>query len=190
TDEEAMPEGPVVASGGVKMREDEKRAAPMLDYPEDIQQAPEARYTTEYGLEWTNLMSPPWSYMVAYDLNNGTIKWKTPIGEDYQYVNGDKTKGAIVGVQRKSMVVTSTGIVFATAKGGKLYALDQDTGKVLWETTLSNESVAVPAMYSINGKQYLVINATGNFSSDSFDHSKKPEALAKGYVVYALPDKK
>src|SRR5690606_11411015 len=103
---------------------------------------------------------------------------------------GDKTKGAIVGVQRKSMVVTSTGIVFATAKGGKLYALDQDTGAVLWDETLSNESVAVPAMYTVNGKQYLVINATGNFSSDSFDHSKEPGALPKGYVVYALPEKK
>ena len=190
TDAESMPEGPVVASGGIKMRDDEKRSAPMLDYPEDVQPSPEARYTTEYGLEWTDLMSPPWSYMVAYDLNNGTIKWKTPIGEDNKYVNGDKTKGAIVGVQRKSMVVTSTGIVFVTAKGGKLYALDQDTGKVLWETTLSNESVAVPAMYSVNGKQYLVINATGSFSSDSFDHSKKEGALPKGYVVYALPDKK
>jgi quinoprotein glucose dehydrogenase len=188
-EEETMPEGTVVASGGVKMREDEKRAAPMLDYPDDVEH-PESRYTTDYGLEWTNLMSPPWSYIVAYDLNDGSIKWKTPIGEDFEFVNGDKTKGAIVGVQRKSMVVTSTGIVFVTAKGGKLYALDQETGNVLWETTLSNESVAVPAMYSVNGKQYLVINATGNFSSDSFDHSKKPGALPKGYVVYALPDKK
>lgn len=188
-EEDPMPEGPVVASGGVPMREDEKRVAPMLDYPEGVD-APEARYTTDYGLEHTDLMSPPWSYMVAYDLNNGTIKWKTPIGEDFKYVNGDKTKGAIVGVQRKSMVVTSTGIVFATAKGGKLYALDQETGEVLWDHTLSNESVAVPAMYSIKGKQYLVINATGSFSSDSFDHSKQPGALPKGYVVYALPDKK
>ena len=88
------------------------------------------------------------------------------------------------------MVVTSTGIVFATAKGGKLYALDQDTGDVLWETTLSNESVALPIMYTLNGKEYLVINATGNFSRDSYDYSKDPEALPKGYVVYALPEKK
>lgn len=189
-EEEVMPEGPVVASGGVKMREDEKRVAPLLEYPAEVNPYPESRYTTDYGLEWTDLMSPPWSYMVAYDLNTGTIKWKTPIGEDFKYANGDKTKGAIVGVQRKSMVVTSTGIVFATAKGGKLYALDQDTGAVLWDETLSNESVAVPAMYTVNGKQYLVINATGNFSSDSFDHSKEPGALPKGYVVYALPEKK
>ena len=186
---EVLPEGPVVASGGVRIPEDEKRVPPMLEYPENVEH-PENRYTTGYGLEWENLMSPPWSYIVAYDLNKGEIKWKRPVGEDFAFVNGDKTKGAVVGVQRKSMVVTSTGIVFATAKGGKLYALDQDTGDVLWETTLSNESVALPIMYTLNGKEYLVINATGNFSRDSYDYSKDPEALPKGYVVYALPEKK
>src|SRR5690606_11542744 len=87
-EEEVMPEGPVVASGGVKMREDEKRVAPMLEYPAEVNPYPESRYTTDYGLDWTDLMSPPWSYMVAYDLNPGTIKWKTPIGEDFKYVNG------------------------------------------------------------------------------------------------------
>ncbi len=188
-EEEATLEGPVVASGGVKMREDEKRVAPMLEYPEGVEH-PENRYTTGYGLEWESLMSPPWSYIVAYDLNKGEIKWKQPIGEDFEFVNGDKSKGAVIGAQRKSMVVTSTGILFATGKGGKLYAFDQETGKVLWDTTLSNESVAVPAMYTLDGKQYLVINATGTFARDSFDHSKEPGALPKGYVVYALPDNK
>lgn len=188
-DEEQMPEGPVVASGGIKIPEDEKRVPPLSDYPEGVEH-PENRYTTGYGLEWESLMSPPWSYIVAYDMNTGEIKWKQPVGEDFEFVNGDKTKGAVIGVQRKSMVVTSTGILFATAKGGKLYALDQETGNVLWETTLSNESVAVPAMYTLDGKQYLVVNATGNFSRDSFDHSKEPGALPKAYVVYALPDKK
>ena len=33
--------------------------------------------------------SPPWSSIVAYDLNNGTIKWRQPIGEDSLYVQGD-----------------------------------------------------------------------------------------------------
>jgi quinoprotein glucose dehydrogenase len=45
-------------------------------------------------------------------------------------------------------------------------------------------------MYVSNGKQYLVVNATSNFTKDSFDHSKKEGALPKGYVVYALPDSK
>ena len=46
------------------------------------------------------------------------------------YVQGDQSKGAPGGVLRKGMVVTSTGIVFATAKGGKLYAFDGENGNI------------------------------------------------------------
>jgi quinoprotein glucose dehydrogenase len=87
------------------------------------------------------------------------------------------------------MVVTSTGLVFATAKGGKLYAFDGDHGDLLWETTLSHESNAQPSMFERNGRQYLVINATGPFAPDSYNHSLKPGALPRGYVVYGLREK-
>ncbi len=187
TVEEVIPEGPVVASGGAEIKADAQRNAPMSDYPEDTEH-PEDRYTTDYGLDWPGLLSPPWSSILAYDLNEGVIKWRQPIGEDSMYVQGDKTKGAPGGTLRKGLLVTSTGLVFATAKGGKLYAFDADTGDLLWETTLSHETNAQPSMYTLNGKQYLVINATANFMQDSYDHSKKPDALPRGYVVYALPD--
>jgi quinoprotein glucose dehydrogenase len=183
------PEGPVVASGGVKMKPDAKRNTPMLEYPEGVAH-PENRYTTDYGLQWMGLLTPPWSYMVAYDLNNGSIKWKMPIGEDSLYSKGDKTTGAPNGTQRKGMVVTSTGIVFSTGKGGKIYAFDADNGNILWETTMSHDTNAQPIMYRANGKEYLVVNATANFAKDSYDHSIKPGALPKAYVVYALPDSK
>jgi quinoprotein glucose dehydrogenase len=45
-------------------------------------------------------------------------------------------------------------------------------------------------MYTLNGKQFLVINATSPFTADSYDHSRKPGALPRGYVVYALPEDK
>jgi quinoprotein glucose dehydrogenase len=45
-------------------------------------------------------------------------------------------------------------------------------------------------MYELNGKQYLVVNATNNFTRDSYDRGKEAGALSRGYVVYALPDKK
>ena len=185
--ESNAPEGPVVASGGAKIKPDAKRNAPMMEYPKGVAH-PADRYTTDYGLEWMGLLSPPWSSILAYDLNSGTIKWRQPVGEDSLFVQGDKTKGAPSGTQRKGMIVTSTGIVFATAKGGKVYAFDVDNGNILWETTLDHESNAQPSMYTLNGKQYLVINATSDFTPDSYDHSKKPGALPKGYVVYALPD--
>lgn len=182
-------EGPVVASGGATIKPDATRGAPMMDYPEGVEH-PEDRYTTDYGLEWMGLLTPPWSSILAYDLNDGTIKWQQPIGEDSLYVQGDKTKGAPSGTLRKGMIVTSSGVIFVTAKGGKLYAFDADNGKILWETTLSHESNAQPSMYTFNGKDYLVVSAASNFAPDSFNHAKKPGALPKGYVVYSIPDKK
>ncbi|MDX2072375.1 MAG: PQQ-binding-like beta-propeller repeat protein [Haliscomenobacter sp.] len=185
----APPKGPVVASGGATIKPDAKRSAPMLDYPEKVKH-PKDRYITDYGTEWSGLAAPPWSSIVAYDLNKGTIKWRKPVGLDSLYGKGDPSLGAPGGTLRKGMVVTSTGIVFATAKGGKLYAFDADNGNILWETNLSYEANAQPSMYTLNGKQYLVINATSNFTRDSYDRSKKPGALPRAYVVYALPNSK
>ena len=71
-----------------------------------------------------------------------------------------------------------------------MYAYDASNGNLLWETTLSNETNAQPIMYELNGKQYLVINATNSFTKDSYDHSKKPGALPRAYVVYVLPGTK
>jgi quinoprotein glucose dehydrogenase len=187
--DDTPPDGPVVASGGATIKPDEKRNAPMMDYPEDVDYRGE-RYTTDYGLDWPGVLTPPWSSILAYDLNNGTVKWQKPVGEDSLYVQGDQTKGAPNGTQRKGMVITSTGVVFSTAKGGKLYAFNADNGDLLWETTLSHETNAQPSMYTLNGKQFLVINATSPFTADSYDHSRKPGALPRGYVVYALPEDK
>lgn len=184
-----LPDGPVVASGGAKIKPDSKRTAPMMDYPEGVDH-PADRYTTDYGLEWMGLAAPPWSSILAYDLNNGTVKWRKPIGEDSLYAKGDQTLGAPSGTLRKGLVVTSGGVVFATAKGGKLYAFDADNGDILWQTTLSHETNGQPCIYTLRGKDYLVINATANFSPDSYNHGKKPGALPKGYVVYALPANK
>ncbi|MES2775667.1 MAG: PQQ-binding-like beta-propeller repeat protein [Bacteroidota bacterium] len=181
--------GPIVDSGGARINPDATKGTAMSDYPEGVVH-PEDRYTTDYGTEWMGLGSPPWASILAYDLNSGTIKWRMPVGEDSAYAKGDKSKGAPAGVLRKGMVVTSTGVVFATAKGGKIYAFDADNGKVLWETTLSNEVQGQPSMYTYKGKQFLVVNASANFAPDSYNHSLKPGALKKGYVVYALPDKK
>ena len=185
-----LPEGPVVASGGAPVKPDVNPKPPMSEYPTGVPH-PVNRYTTDYGTAWPNLLGPPWAWVIAYDLNAGTIKWKQPLGEDsVASSKGDKTTGAVNGSQRKGIVVTSTGLLFCTGKGGKLYAYDADNGNLLWETTLSYESNAQPMMYELNGRQYLVVNAANIFTKDSFDHSKKPGALPRAYVVYALPESK
>jgi len=38
------------------------------------------------------------------------------------------------------MIITSTGLVFATANDGKVYAYDAASGKVLWRLPCRNNS--------------------------------------------------
>ena len=94
------------------------------------------------------------------------------------------------GSQRQGMIVTSTGIVFSTARDGVFYAFDADNGDVLWSHKLPMATEGLPAIYEVKGRHYIVVNATtphtwGLNSRESGIGS--PEPLGKGgYVVFAL----
>jgi quinoprotein glucose dehydrogenase len=181
-----LPSGPVVASGG----------APREAVPQPVTEgvgAPAQRYFTDYGLGYPYLLAPPWSTIVAYDLNRGVIKWRKPLGQDRDVTRaGGKNSGVPRGSQRQGMIVTSTGIVFSTGRDGVLYAFDADNGEVLWSAELPMGTEGLPAAYQIKGKTYIVVNATtphtwGLNSRESGIGS--PEPLGKGgYVVFSLPE--
>jgi quinoprotein glucose dehydrogenase len=65
------------------------------------------------------------------------------------------------------MIVTSTGLIFIAASDGKLRALDEETGKVLWTTTLPAGAEGVPAMYEAGGRQYLVVSASSSVTPEA-----------------------
>ncbi|HEY4325048.1 MAG TPA: PQQ-binding-like beta-propeller repeat protein [Mucilaginibacter sp.] len=184
----AMPDGPVVASGGAPGTPPYgRRSEGMRDYPQGVA-APADRYITDNGLAYPFLVKPPWSYIVAYDLNKGTIKWKAPLGQDRGVEKeGGKNTGVPNGAQRKGMIVTSTGVLFSTAKDDKLYAFDADNGKVLWSVDLPGGTEGLPAMYECNGRQYLVISVTA-MSVVGRNRSPMPKSK-ESYIVYALPVK-
>jgi quinoprotein glucose dehydrogenase len=153
-----------------------------LSYPPDVY-GPTNNYSSGYGMEYPDLLSPPWSSIVAYDLNKGTIKWRSPLGHDDRVPKvGGKNAGFPSGSQRKGMVITSTGLIFATCQDGKVYAYDAENGEVLWSSQMARNTEAMPAMYEVDGRQYLIIPDMGKVID---------EALAKqtptGYIVYALP---
>ena len=59
-------------------------------------------------------------------------------------------------------VVTKGGIVFvAGTQDEKIRAFDKTNGNLLWEGKLPAAGFATPAVYSINGKQFVVIAAGG-----------------------------
>jgi quinoprotein glucose dehydrogenase len=190
-----MPAGPVVASGGVPRPEGPANPPPAIQaYPDGVD-APKQRYFTDYGLGYPYLLAPPWSTIMAYDLNTGTVKWKKPLGQDRDVAQeGGKGTGVPRGSQRQGMIVTSTGIVFSTGRDGVLYAFDADTGDVLWSAELPTGTEGLLAAYQLKGRTHLVVNATtprtwGLNSREGGIGS--PEPLGKGgYVVFALPERK
>lgn len=182
-------EGPVVDSGGVDLPADFTAGGffgrnPVKSYPQGVD-TPTVRYvdgsSTSYGLGHPNLLGPPWSSIVAYDLNTGKIKWSKPIGsvDSLQVQN----TGLASGIQGKGMIVTSTGIVFATCADGRIYAFDEDNGNMIWSTRLPRVPEGIPAMYESEGRQYLVVCSTGAL----IDKNKKEEEVPRAYMVFGLP---
>jgi quinoprotein glucose dehydrogenase len=122
---------------------------------------------------------PPWGTLNAIDLNTGKYLWKIPLGEYPELAAaGMKNTGS---ENYGGPVVTAGGIVFigATMFDDKIRAFDSSNGQLLWEYKLPFAGVATPAVYMVDGKEYVVIAAAGG---------RNPKEPAGGlYVAFALP---
>ena len=105
-------------------------------------------------------ISPPWGTLHAIDLNTGDYIWSIPFGETPSLME----KG-ITGTGCESYggpVVTENGLLFIGAtKDGYFRIFDKHTGEKLWEYKLPAAAFATPAMYQVNGKQYIAIACGG-----------------------------
>jgi quinoprotein glucose dehydrogenase len=195
--------GPVVASGGapggqqLRQMGGPGRGGPRggqngygIPYPKDVS-APADRYFIPpgWGLGFPYLITPPWSSIVAYDMNTGTIKWTAAIGQDLKATNEGGKNTGVLRSQRNGMIVTSSGLLFCTARDGKIYAFDADNGKQLWAGQLPTGTQGLPSMYEVNGKHYLVVSATTPIKWGREDGKPDPATPVPqgGYVVFALP---
>ena len=72
----------------------------------------------------------------------------------------------ITGTENYSGVTgTESGILLATGTLDKKFRIfDSDNGKELWSYTLPYIGSSPPITYKVDGKQYILINATGSFS--------------------------
>ncbi len=197
TEEEDLPEGPVVASGGAP-GEAELRGNFVYnpgggEYPEGVE-APDRRYYTGYGLGFAYILNPPWTSVTAYDMNKGTIKWTRPLGEEPQALAmGEEHTGVPTGSQRQGMIVTSNGLIFSTVTNGAIYAYDADNGDILWKGQTELGIATMPTMYEVDGKIYLVVNATTpqvkgwNLANQEGSEPPQSENTRGEYVVFSLP---
>ena len=123
-------------------------------------------------------IAPPWGTLNAIDLDRGKITWSIPFGEFPELVKkGLRNTGS---ENYGGPVVTAGGILFigATNHDRKFHAFDKATGELLWETTLPAAGNATPAVYEVQGRQYVVIGSGGG----------KSGAPSGGtYLAFALP---
>jgi quinoprotein glucose dehydrogenase len=147
-----------------------------------------------FGAQWLSsgglpAIGPPWSELVAYDLNEGSIKWRVPIGN----IPALAAKG-ITGTggyrPRNGPVVTAGGLVFLATGGDQaLRAYDKETGKLLWEKQLEGNPDGIPSVYEAAGRQYVVFcvaaDSGGGSRTPAMFKPGKPEA--QGYYAFALP---
>ena len=125
-------------------------------------------------------VAPPWGTLNAIDLNTGEYAWKIPLGEYPELAaqgitdTGSENYGG--------PVVTAGGLVFiaATNHDRKMRAFDKATGALLWEATMPSSGNATPAVYAVDGRQYVVVAAGGGKSRNG-----GPGGV---YVAFALPD--
>ncbi len=124
-------------------------------------------------------IAPPWGTLNAIDLKTGKYVWKIPLGEYPELARqgikdtGTETYGG--------PIVTAGGLVFigATVYDRKFRAFDSRSGKLLWEAELPFAGVATPSTYMIDGRQYVVIAASG---------ARDPKGPAGGtYIAFSLP---
>ena len=96
--------------------------------------------------------------LTAYDLNEGIIKWKIPLGEVPELAaKGIKNTGT--HYPKVGPVVTAGGLIFTGTRDRKVRALDAATGAVLWEKELDAALEGIPAIYEMGGRQYIVFCA-------------------------------
>lgn len=124
-------------------------------------------------------VEPPWGTLNAIDLNRGEIVWNIPFGEFPELVKqGVQNTGS---ENYGGSVVTAGGLLFigATNHDRKFHAFDKSTGKLLWETTLLAAGNATPAVFEVEGRQFIVIAAGGG---------KSGSPSGGTYVAFALPE--
>src|SRR5216684_6535274 len=124
-------------------------------------------------------VEPPWGTLNAINLNTGEYAWKVPLGE-YPELTAQGIRNT--GTENYGgPVVTAGGLVFiaATNFDKKIRAFDKSNGKQLWEGSLPFSANATPITYSVAGRQYVVIYASGG-------KDKRGSPTGGVYVAFAL----
>jgi alcohol dehydrogenase (cytochrome c) len=90
---------------------------------------------------WTNVVGN--GAVIALDPRTGQAKWKFQMYD----------------VTDAGILTTAGDVLFTGGREGYFHALDARTGTVLWKTYLGGAIMSAPVTYSVDGKQYVIVNS-------------------------------
>jgi quinoprotein glucose dehydrogenase len=151
----------------------------------------DGRYVTEnFGL-YPTIVNPPYTTLTAYDLNAGTIRWQIGLGDDLRLVDQGVRGTGTAASTKGGMIVTATGLVFATAADRKVHVYDSATGRQITELQLGGPTSGAPSMFELGGRQYLLVTAAapgaGRGGRGAAAGPAPSPSAPTGIIAYALP---
>jgi quinoprotein glucose dehydrogenase len=161
---------------------------------------PATRYNGAFSAGWyasngLPASGPPWTQLVAYDLNQGVVKWRVPDGQSPGLAaQGIRNTGSVR--PKNGPVITAGGLVFvANDQDRTIRAYDSRNGVVLWEHEIEANPEGIPAVYEVGGRQYIAFAAGASWGTGADPvwrnafHRKQARIEAQGYHVFALPER-
>ena len=85
---------------------------------------------------------------------------------------------------------TGGGLVFGGAADRRFFALDADTGALMWETRLNGDISGAPVTFEVGGRQYLAVGAGGRIGQTTSYAPLTDTTISPGsgvMWVFALP---
>ena len=86
---------------------------------------------------------------------------------------------------------TAGGLVFGGTADRQFFALDADTGDLLWQTRLNGDVSGAPITFEVAGRQYLAVGAGGRIANTRFYARLTDTRIPDGggvMWVFALPE--
>ncbi|MAU97409.1 MAG: pyrroloquinoline quinone-dependent dehydrogenase [Fulvimarina sp.] len=120
-------------------------------------------FKLETFLNWAGMpcWKGPYGTIAAYDLKTGDRLWNEPFGQVQKY--GFYMPESWGSVTIGGPVITKSGLIFIGASmDSRVRALDLATGEVLWKGLVDAPAVALPAVYTYKGRQYVTFVVGGN----------------------------
>lgn len=129
------------------------------------------------------ILKPPWTSIVAIDLNTGEHAWRIPNGDTPESV---KNHPALQGVDipqtgntssHATVLTTKSLLIYGEGRGAAplLHAVDKKTGEEIARIELPAPTNTAPMTFMHEGKQYIILSVAGR-------------GFPAEHVALALPD--